>query len=106
MDVVVEFWSRECLWVESYGVDLMIFSCDEKNSSKSIVWGISFHYKLCVWYPMHKDRSGDESLFQDIKWRLTFVVKIPRSVFSSKMSERNDYIWIVENEMSIEVSEF
>jgi len=26
------------------------------------------------------------------------------SVLSSKMSEQNDYVWIIENEMSIEVS--
>ena len=33
----------------------------------------------------------------------TFVIKIPRSVFSSKTSKQNNYVWIVENEMSIEV---
>jgi len=33
------------------------------------------------------------------------VVKIPRSVLSSKMSEWNDYVQIVENETSVEVGE-
>ena len=35
----------------------------------------------------------------------TIFVEIPRSVFSSKMSERNDYVGIVEDETSVEVGE-
>jgi len=54
---------------------------------------------------MHKDRSGGEGLFQGIECFSTIVVKIPRSVFSSKTSERDDYVWIVENETSVEVGE-
>ena len=63
MDIVVEFWSEERLEVKGYGVDLIIFSYNGKNGSKSIVWGISFHDELCVRNPMCKDRSGDEGLF-------------------------------------------
>jgi len=69
----------------------------------SVVWGISFYNELCVWNPMCKDRSRGEGLFQGVECFFTFVIKIPRSVFSYKMSERNNYVWIVENEMSVEV---
>jgi len=51
-----------------------------------------FHNGLCVRNPMHKDRSRGEGLFQGVECFPTFVVKIPRSVFSSKMGEWNDYI--------------
>ena len=54
---------------------------------------------------MHKDRSGGESLFQGIECFSTILIEIPRGVFSSKMSEWNDYVGIVENETSVEVSE-
>ena len=54
---------------------------------------------------MRKDRSGGEGLFQDIECCSTIFVEIPRSVFSSKTSEWNDYIRIVENETSVEVGE-
>jgi len=91
--------------VEGYGVDLIIFSYNGKNSSKSIVWGISFHNKLCVWNLMYKDKSRGEGLLQGIKCHSTFVIEIPWSVFSSKTSEQNDYVWIVENKMPVEVGE-
>jgi len=54
---------------------------------------------------MRKDRSRGEGLLQGIECHPTFVVKIPWSIFSSKTSEQNDYIWIIENETSIEVGE-
>jgi len=104
MDIVVELQSREHLGVEDYGVDFIIFSHNGKNSSKSIVWGISFYDKLCIWNLMRKDRSRGEGLLQGIKCYSTFVVKIPRSVFSGKTSEWNDYVWIIENKTSVEVS--
>ena len=63
MDVIVEFWSREHLGVEGYRVDLIIFSHNGKNGSKSIVWGIGFHNELCVQNLMRKDWSRDEGLF-------------------------------------------
>ena len=63
MDIVVEFWSGECPGVEGYGVDLIVFSHNGKNSSKSVVWGIGFHNELYIWNLMHKDRSRDEDLF-------------------------------------------
>ena len=97
MDIVVEFRSRERLEVEGYGVDLIIFSHNGENSSKSIVWDISFHNKLCVQNPICKDRSGGEGLFQGIECYLTIIVKVPWSVLSSEMSKRNDYVWIIEN---------
>jgi len=86
-------------------MDLIIFSHNRENSSKGVVWGIGFHDKLCIWNPMRKNRSGGEGLLQGIKCHPTFVVKIPWSVFSSKMSEWNNYIWIIENEMSVKVGE-
>jgi len=43
MDVIVELQSEERPGVEGYGVDLIVFSHNEKNSSKSIVWGIGFY---------------------------------------------------------------
>jgi len=49
--------------VEGYRVDLIVFSHNGKNSSKSVVWGIGFHNELCIQNPMCKDRSGDEGLF-------------------------------------------
>jgi len=52
---------------------------------------------------MYKNRSRGEGLFQDTEYPFTFVVKIPRSIFSSKMSEWNDYVWIIENETFVEV---
>ena len=88
-----------------YGVDLIIFSHNGENSSKSVVWGIGFHDKLCVQNLMHKNRSKGEGLFQGIKCYPTIVVKVPQSVLSSEMSERNDYIWIIENKTSVEVGE-
>jgi len=54
---------------------------------------------------MRKDRSGDEGFFQGIECISTILVEIPRSVFSSKTSEWNDYVWIVENETFVEVGE-
>ena len=63
MDIVAEFWSGEHLGVEGYGVDLIIFSHNGKNSSESIIWCISFHDELCVRNPMCKDRSRGEGLF-------------------------------------------
>ena len=105
MDVVVEFRSRECPGVEGYGVDLIIFSHNGENSSKSVVWGIGFHDELYVWNPMCKDRSGGKGLFQGIECYPTIIVKVPWSVLSSEMGERNNYVWIIENEMSVEVGE-
>ena len=63
MDIVVKLWSGEHLRVEGYGVDLIIFSHNGKNSSKSVVWGIGFHDELYVQNLVHKDRSRDECLF-------------------------------------------
>jgi len=100
-----KFQSGERPGVEGYGVNLIIFSHNRKNSSESVVWGISFHDELCVRNPIRKDRSRGEGLFQGVECFSTFVVKIPRSVFSSKMSEWNDYVWIVENEMSVKFGE-
>ena len=37
MDIVVKLWSGEHPRVEGYGVDLIIFSHNGKNSSKSVV---------------------------------------------------------------------
>ena len=54
---------------------------------------------------MHKDRSGGEGLFQGVECSPTIFVKISRSVFSSKTSERNDYVGVVEDETSVEVGE-
>ena len=105
MDVVIELRSRERPGVEGYRVDLIIFSHNGKNNSKSIVWGIGFHNKLCIRNPMRKNRSKDEDLLQSIEWYPIFVVKIPRSIFSGKTSEQNDYVWIIENQTSIEVGE-
>jgi len=53
---------------------------------------------------MHKDWSKGKSLLQSIKCHFTFVVKIPWSVFSSKTSEWNNYVWIIKNETPVEVS--
>ena len=103
MDIIVEFRSGKHLGVKGYKVDLIIFSHNRKNNNKSIVWGISFHNELYIQNPMYKNRSGGEGLFQDIECPFTFVVKIPRSIFSSKTSEQNDYVWIIENETSVEV---
>jgi len=91
--------------MEDYKVDFIFFSHNGENSSKSIVWGIGFYDKLYVQNPMYKNRSRDKGLFQGIKCYSTFVVKIPWSVFSSKMSEWNDYVWIIENETPVEVGE-
>jgi len=87
VDIIVEFQSGEHLGVEDYGVDFIIFSHNGKDSGKSIVRGIGFHNKLCVQNPMHKNRHRDEDLLQIIKCQFIFVVKIPQSVLSSKMSE-------------------
>ena len=103
MDVVVEFRSGEYPGVEGYGVDLIIFSYNGENSSKSVVWDIGFHDELCIQDPMHKDRSRGEDLFQGIKCYPTIIVKVPQSVLSSKTSEWKDYVWIIENEMTVEV---
>ena len=54
---------------------------------------------------MCKDRSGGEGLFQGVECSSTIFVEIPRSVFSSKTSEWDDYVRIVENETSVEVGE-
>ena len=54
---------------------------------------------------MYKDRSRGEGLFQGIECYPILIVKIPWSVFSSKTSEWNDYIRIIENEMFVEVGE-
>ena len=99
----VEFRSGECPGVEGYGVDLIIFSHNRENSSKSVVWGIGFHNELCIQNPMHEDRSGGEGLFQGIKYYPTIVVKVPWSVLSSETSEQNDYVWIIENKIFVEV---
>ena len=101
----VEFRSGECPGVEGYGVDLIIFSHNRKNSSKSVVWGISFHDELRVWNPIRKDRSGGKGLFQGIECYPTIVVKVPWTVLSSETSEWNDYVWIIENETFVEVGE-
>jgi len=92
MDIVIEFWSRERPGVEGYGVDFIIFSYNGKNSSESVIGDIGFHNELCVRNPMHKDRSKDEGLFQGVECFSIFVVKVPRSVFSSKTSKWNDYV--------------
>ena len=55
---------------------------------------------------MCKDRSRGEDLFQGIEYYPTFIVKIPWSVFSSKTSEWNDYIRIIENKTFVEVGKF
>ena len=91
--------------MEGYGVDLIIFSHNGEDGSKSVVWDISFHDELCIRNPIREDRSGGEGLFQGIKCYPTIVVKVPQSVLSSETSERNDYVWIIENEMSVEVGE-
>jgi len=54
---------------------------------------------------MCKDRSGGEYLFQGVECFPTIFIEIPRSVFSSKTSERDDYVGIVEYETSVEVGE-
>jgi len=54
---------------------------------------------------MHKDRSRGEDLLQDIKCYSTFVVKISQSILSSKTSEWNYYVWIIENETPVKVGE-
>jgi len=105
VDVIVELQSRKHLGVEGYGVNFIIFSHNRENSSKSIVWGIGFYDKLCIWNPMRKDRSKGKGLFQSNKYHSTFVVKIPWSVFSSKTSKQNDYVWIIENEIPVKVGE-
>ena len=89
--------------MEGYGVDLIIFSHNGENSSKSVVWGISFYDELCVWNPMCKDRSKGEGLFQGIECYATIIVKVPRSVLSSETSEQNDYVWIIENKIFVEI---
>ena len=91
--------------MEGYEVDLIIFSHNGENSSKSVVWGIGFHDELRVRNPMCKDRSRGEGLFQGIECYPTIIVKVPWSVLSSKTREQNDYVWIIENEMSVEVGE-
>ena len=54
---------------------------------------------------MSENRSGSESLLQEVESRVTVVSEFPRSVFAGKLCERNDNIGVVMDESMVEVHE-
>jgi len=67
-------------------VNFIIFVHDRKNCSKSIVGGICFHNKLSIRDLVSKNGHRSEYLLKRVESIIAEVIKLPRNVFSSKVS--------------------
>src|SRR5882724_11567748 len=103
MDIIIEFWGRKCLGVESNRVQVAIGSRNGKDSSECIVRGISLDCDLSVRNPMGKDRSCGESLFKCFKGRMALIREMPGGTLVGKMRERDCDFGISINEMTVEI---
>jgi len=86
-------------------MNFIIFINNGEDCSKSIVWSISFHNELSIGDPMSEDRSKDKCLFERVESIMTGEVKLPKNVLLDKACQWNDNIWVVEDKLTIEISE-
>ena len=103
MDIVVEFQSGKSPGVECDQVQLTIWSCHQKDCSKSIVRGISLDCNFSVQDPMGKDQGCGESLVKCFKGGMALIREVPRGTLAGKMHEGNGDFRVTINEMMIEV---
>jgi len=98
MDIVVEFWGRKSPGVECNRVQFAIGSCDENDSGKCIVRGISLNCNLSVQNPMGKDQSCGESLFKCFKGIVALIREKPGGTLVGKTCKWNCDFGISINE--------
>jgi len=70
--------------VKSDQMNFVLFTHNRKDCSESIVQSISFHNELGIRNLMHKDRSEDECLIEEVKSIIIEGIKLPENVFLSK----------------------
>ncbi|KIN97862.1 hypothetical protein M404DRAFT_159354 [Pisolithus tinctorius Marx 270] len=101
--IIVEFWRSRGARVESDWVEFTIGAGERQNTSNGIVRGIGFHCKQSIRNPVSENRSRAEGILQAEESRAALLRKVPRSTLSHKVSEWNDDVGVVINELSIEV---
>jgi len=63
-----------------------VINDNRKDSSESIIGGVSFHHKLMVQKPMVKDWGLGKGLLQSLKSRAAFVIEDPWSTLLGEPS--------------------
>ena len=103
MCVIVQLHCSKSARVKDNWMIFIIFINNEKNCSKSIARGISFHNELSIRNPMSKDRSRGKCFLERVESILTGGVKLPRNVLPGETCQWNDNVQVVEDEPAVKV---
>ena len=88
--VIIELWNGQGLGVVDNRPDLLIRTMNRENASYSTIRGVSLHNNWSIQNPMSEDRSGDESILQVLKERVTRVTKVSRETFVGETDQRSN----------------
>ncbi|KIO08726.1 hypothetical protein M404DRAFT_133616 [Pisolithus tinctorius Marx 270] len=103
MGIVVEFWCGHGVGVESDWAEFTVRAGDRQNASNGIVRGIGFNCKQSIRNPVSENRSRAEGILQAEESGVALLGKVPRSTLSHEVSEWNDDVRVVINELSVEI---
>jgi len=105
VDIIVEFWNGKGLGVECDWVQIAIRCCNQEDSSKCVVRGISLDCNLSDWNTMGKDWSCGESLVKSFKGIVALIREMPGGTLVGKMHKWNCDFRISVNEVMVEIGE-
>src|SRR6266568_52682 len=91
--------------MESDRVEMTIFSGDGEDCREGIVQGISFDDDQSVRDPVSKYRGSGECFFEYVEGFMGLLGELIRGPFTSKTSEGDHNIGVIENETLIEIGE-
>ena len=83
MCVIIQLYYSKSMKVESDQINFVFFIHNRKN--KSIVQSISFHNKLSIRDPVHKDGSKDECFLEKVEIITTERIKLPENILLGKV---------------------
>jgi len=66
-------------------MNFVFFIYNRKNCNKSIVQSISFHNKLSIRDPVHKDGSRDVCLLEKVEIITIERIKLPENILLDKI---------------------
>ena len=104
MCVVIQLRHSESMEVKSNWINFIIFINNEEDYSESIVWSISFHNELSIRNSMSEDRDRDECFLKRVESITTERVKLPRNILLGEVCQSNNNVWIIEDELAIEIN--
>jgi len=91
--------------VENNRVKLAILSGNGEDCREGIVQGIGFDDNRSVWDPVSKYWGSGKCVFEYVEGFVGLLSELIRDPLTSKTSERDHNIRVVENETSIEIGE-